>query len=326
MTKRSWSHTRALPVALALVLGGCIFDLGSLTRTDPLEATVVHGDSGPKIAMIDIRGVISESGSQSPLGPSRPSMVATTVEALDRAREDDVRALLVRIQSPGGAVSASETIYYEILRWKQETGRPVVAYMQGMATSGGYYAAMASDEIVAHPTAITGSIGVILAGVNVSGLMERFGIQDQTFTSGAFKDSGSPLRPMRDDEREHIGAVVDDLYARFREVVALGRPALDEAALAPLTDGRIFSARQALDVGLVDRLGHFDEAIRVVEARAGLTESRVVVYHRPDEFRDNVFSRGSLPPVQIVDVNILSLPLPRLEPGFYYLWPGALGR
>ncbi|UCE84691.1 MAG: signal peptide peptidase SppA [Deltaproteobacteria bacterium] len=312
--------------ALAAVLTGCVLDLGSLTQTRPLEETVVMGEGGPKIAMIEVEGVITESPRSSALGVERPSLVARSREALDMARDDDdVAALLLRVNSPGGTVSASETLYHEIQRWKQRSGKPVVAYLQGLATSGGYYVAMAADEVVAHPTAITGSIGVIMVGINVSGLMERFGVADQTFTSGEFKDAGSPLRPMRAEERDYFEQVVVDLHGRFREVVRLGRPALPPEDLDPISDGRIFTARQAADLGLVDRVGHLEHAVRALEARAGLSHSRVVVYHRPSEYRENVYSEAGPGPVQVVDIDLLPPFSHRLAPGFYYIWSPAAG-
>lgn len=313
---------RSLVALSLLALAGCVFDFGSFTRTQPLESKVVLGDSGPKLAMVELNGVISDSERSSPFGITKPSMVARTREALDRATDDDVAGLLVRINSPGGTVTASETLHHEVLRWKEQTGKPVVAYFQGLATSGGYYVAMASDEIVAHPVAVTGSIGVIIPGVNVSGLLNRFGVTDQTFTSGPYKDTGSPLREMRPDEREYLQAVVADLYDRFREVVALGRPKLTSAQIAPLADGRIFTARQALENGLVDSIGHLEEAVAALEQRAGIEESRLVVYHRPGEFRDNIYVRSG--PTVNIDVDVLSLDAKRLEPGFYYLWPPAV--
>ena len=318
----------AVVLGLALVLGtsGCVFDLGSFTRTEPLEEKLVRGEDGPKLAMIELEGLLSESVDRTPFGLSRPSVVARVRESLDIARDDDdVSGLLLRIRSPGGTVSASEVLYHELLRFKAETGRPVVAYLQGLATSGGYYAAMAADEIIAHPTAVTGSIGVVMAGVNLSGLMERFGVEDQTFTSGAYKDSGSPLRPMRPDERAQLQSVIDDLHARFREVVGAGRPDVAAAELDALADGRILTARQALAAGLIDRVGHLDDAVAALEARASLESSRLIIYHRPGEYRENVYSRAGAPPVQVVDVDVLSFAQKRLEPGFYYLWPGALG-
>ncbi len=319
------SLCRGVAIVIAMGLAGCVLDVGSFARTEPLREKIVLGDSGPKIAMIEVHGLISDSQRSSPIGISRPSLVSRISESLALAADDDdVAALLVRIRSPGGTVSASETLYYELLQWQEETGRPAVAYLDGLAASGGYYLAMATDEIVAHPTTITGSIGVIMSGVNVSGLMERFGIEDQTFTSGDYKDAGSPFREMRLEEREHFEAIVDDLHSRFQEVVVLGRPELDPRSVEALADGRIFTASQALELGLVDRIGHLDAAVRATEELANLSESRLIVYHRPAEYRDNVYTRAGQPPVQVVDIDVLSfLPSPP-EPGFYYLWPPAL--
>ena len=130
----------------------------------------------------------------------------------------------------------------------------------GMATSGGYYVAMSADAVVAYPTTITGSIGVIFTSVNLAGLMEKIGVEDQTITAGRHKDAGSPLRRMTGEERRHIQRVLDDLHARFVEVVASGRPALAPDALRALSDGRIFSAREAREAGLVDRIGDLEDA------------------------------------------------------------------
>jgi len=315
---------RPLMALLSLALAGCVFDLGSLTRVQPLEETRIRGQKGPKLVLIEVEGVISDAEARRPFGPVRPSLVARSREALDRAgKDDDVAGLLLRIRSPGGTVAASETLYHEIQRWKQENQKPVIAYMQGLATSGGYYVAMAGDRVIAHPTSVTGSIGVIMTGVNLSGLMERFGIANQSFKSGPFKDAGSPLRPMRPEERAQLQSVIDDLQARFIEVVAQGRPGLGRAAIQGLADGRIFSANQALKAGLVDQVGHLEEAIEVAEKLAGIRESRVVMYHRPGEYRDNIYSRSSTPPIQAVDIDVLSLVHDRLPPGFYYLWPLA---
>jgi len=314
--------TAALGLSLALGLGACSFDLGSITRVDPLQSKVVLGDSGPKLAMLEIDGIISAQPSRSPLGVNAPSMLATAREALDLAAEDsEVAALIVRVRSPGGTVAASEALHHEIARWKQETGRPVTAYLQGIAASGGYYAAMASDRIVAQPSSVTGSIGVIMPGFNIAGLMKRYGVSDQTFTSGEFKDSGSMLRPMRKGERRQLQGVIDALYARFVEVVRHGRPELSPEAVSELADGRIFTSTQALEVGLVDELGYLEDVQAALEKQIGATESRVIVYRRGDGLRQNIYA-GSPPPPAKDGFGLL--PSRRLPAGFYYLWPPAL--
>jgi protease-4 len=316
---------RLLALTLCVALTGC----GSLllpSKLQPLEESVVFGDRGPKIVQLEVQGVITESPRRTRLALVPPeSMLARVKEALNRAERDrDVVALLLRIQSPGGTVSASETLYHEILSWKERTGRPVVAHLEGLATSGAYYAAMAADEIVAHPTTVTGSIGVIFAGLNFAGLMEKVGITNQTLTGGEFKDSGSPFRPMRKAERAQLQSVIDDFYGRFREVVEQGRPQLEPAAVERLSDGRIFSARQALEHRLVDQIGYVQDSVATAEKWAGIETSRVVVYHRPREFRNNLYSGLVTTPHPLVDVDLLPAALEPLPPGFYFLWPEVL--
>jgi protease-4 len=300
--------------------------LGTLGGAAPLEESVVLGTTGPKIAMIEIEGLLSEQPERGRLRlSSEPSIVSRIREALDLAAEDrEVTALLLRIQSPGGTVSASETIHHEILEWKRRHDKPVVAFLDGLATSGGYYVAMAADEVIAHPTAITGSIGVILAGVNLSGLMERFGVSDQSIKSGPYKDSGSPLRPMEAADREMLQGVIAELHERFEGVVDEGRPGMSAERVAELADGRIYTARRAQELGLVDAIGHLEEAVRSVERRADIRESRVVTYHRPGQLRETIYAHTPVNPVQIVDVNLLPVGASSLPAGFYYLWPLAL--
>jgi protease-4 len=194
----------------------------------------------------------------------------------------------------------------------------VVAQLMGIATSGGYYVAMSADSVVAHPTTVTGSIGVIFAGLNLSGLMQKIGVENQTITSGAFKDTGSPLRPMRAEERAQIQSVIDDMYARFLAVVRSGRPRLSPEEISRLADGRIYSADQALENGLVDRVGSIEDAIAAVRTQAGLSDARVVTYHRPREYRKNLYTAQL--PADVPDLG-WSRPWPRLpQPAFLYLW------
>lgn len=317
-------------VLLLVAVFGTLFSAGCVSihfldgGRQPLVETVVYGTSGPKILLLDIEGLISEvAESRGFLTPDGESTVSRVREQLDRARNDSaVRGLLVRINSPGGTATASDIVYRELLDFKQERGVPVVAQLMGLATSGGYYVAMASDRLFALPTTVTGSIGVRFSGVNVSGLMEKLGIEDQTLTAGEHKDAGSPLRPMTGEERAQIQSILDDLHDRFKAVVAAGRSALDAQQIAALADGRVFSAVQAQANGLVDGIGYLRDAVAEIERRAGLESSRVVTYHRPTEWRQNLYTR---PPVPLRLRLGLALPLPELpRPGFLYLWaPGA---
>ncbi len=319
---RTWIPLNSLAACAALLLVGCITVNVGGPRRSKLEKSVVYGESGPEILMVDVTGVISAQPNPGAFGiGARESLLARVREQLDRGADDRVKALVLRIDSPGGTVTASEILYREILQFKKETGVPVVAAFMGTATSGAYYSAMAADTIVAYPTSVTGSIGVIFGGVNVSGLMEKIGVSNQTLTTGAFKDTGTPLRPMRSDERAQLQSVLDQMQDRFEAVVRAGRPELDAAEVAELADGRIYGAEQALEAGLVDSIAGLPEAIREAERRAGLESSRVVVFDRPGAWRANLFSMPPSPAPGLPDAGALLGPL--REPGFLYLWwPG----
>jgi protease-4 len=314
---------RIAGLGLALLLCACFnridVDLGLPDATAELEESVVLGEDGPKIALVEISGLISDEPRSGAFGLlAGPSMVAELREVLERAADDpEVGALVLRIESPGGEVGATETLHHELARFRREEELPIVAYLNGIAASGGYYVAMAADRVVAHPATVTGSIGVILPGLGFSGLMERFGVADQSVKSGEFKDVGSATRPMSAEDRAHLQGIVDDLHARFVDVVDAGRPGLDRPAASALANGRLFTARQALDAGLIDTVGYIEDALDAAEELAGIARSRVIMYHRPGRPRENVYSRSA--PTSA----LTSAELP-LAAGFYYLWPAAL--
>ena len=323
-----------------LALPGCVtIDVFGDSADAPLEESVVRGERGPKILLIEIDGVIGGDAIEDTFfGTTGPSLVARVREELDRARKDDqVRAILLRIDSPGGSATASDQIYTELVRFREERSVPIVAQLLETAASGGYYVAMAADTVQAHPTTVTGSIGVIFTSLNFAGLMEKLGIEDQTLTAGVYKDAGSPFRRLTAVERVQLQSVVDDLHVRFREVVSQGRPELDVARVNELADGRIYSAPQALEMGLVDSIGSLEEAVVRLEERLGVSATRVVAYHRPREVRRNVYaqSRGGpglsaagsrLAQGGLGGVGLGALGPLLSRPGFHYLWwPGVSG-
>jgi len=321
-----------LSLGLAAVAGasvGCI----SVNIRGPglgeLEESVVYGERGPKILLIEIDGVITEHALTSLLGVSRESTVARMVEQLDRARDDgDVRGVLLRIDSPGGSASASDDVYRALLDFKQEQGIPVVAQFMGVAASGGYYVAMAADEIHAEPTTVTGSIGVLFMGISFEGLMKRFGVRDQTITGGAHKDAGSFLRDMTPEEEAHLQSVVDDLHDRFKTVVQAGRPGLDGPAIDRLADGSVYSAKQAEAAGLIDGIRSLEETTEHCARLSGIAgDYRVVSYHRGSEYRNNLHTRAPIPQPQAKagsDWTAMLESTGLARPGFHYLWwPGA---
>jgi len=322
--------TRAL-LALGLALGtsGCFVSLGdplgALRGPRPLEESTVGGEGRAKILLIDVSGVITDAPTKHAFGlVEEESTVARMRAELEKAGKDDrVKAIVLRINSPGGGVTASDEIYGELRRWKTEEKRPVIAAFGDLAASGGYYVACAADRIVASPTTVTGSIGVILMNLNLEGLLAKIGARNETFKAGEHKDLLSPLRGATPEERRIVQSILDHLHARFIEVVRDGRPRLDESRLSQLTDGRIFDAAQALDAGLVDEIGDLHRAIDDAKAAANVETARVVMYHRPDEARENVYSATRGAPAQ---VNLLPVDLGVLGSGprFMYLWAPGL--
>ena len=201
-------------------------------------------------------------------GPIRSS--ASAIRQIKRyAADRSIAAVVVRIDSPGGEVGASQEIYAEVLRLRREGNKKVVASLGGVAASGGYYVAVAADTIVANPGTLTGSIGVILELYNVEGLLRKLGLDFTVVKSGKFKDIGSPVRPMLPEERAVFQGVADDTYGQFVDAVAGGRRLSREAVLK-FADGRVFTGRQAQGLGLVDLLGSYEDAIAVAGEMSGL--------------------------------------------------------
>jgi protease IV len=310
-----------LPAALAL---GCISVNLPTGQIEPLVESVLEGEGDAKVLIVEIDGVITESSEVADfLGTVSEGMVGRLHEELDMARsDDDVKALVLRINSPGGTVTGSDLIYDEIRRFREERKVPVVAQLMGIAASGGYYIALAADEIHAQRTTVTGSIGVIFSGFNLAGLMEKLGVENQTITSGAYKDAGSILRRMRPEERAQLQTVIDDLYERFVEVVKTGRAKLAPEKIRALADGRIFSANQALEAGLVDQISSFDASVRRARELAGLTSAQVITYHRPREYTNNYYTRATRRREALVD--LWPDTLPAQGPAFLYLWAPGL--
>lgn len=222
--------------------------------------------SGDRIAVIRVEGVIMDS--------------QVTVGELKRFSENpSVKAIVLRIDSPGGGVVPSQEIYDAVRQVRSKTSKTVIASMGNVAASGGYYIAAATDRIVANPGTLTGSIGVIMETANVEGLLQKIGVEGVVIKSGKFKDVGSPLRKMSDEERGLMQAVMDDVHKQFIEAVAEGR-AMELAEAQALADGRIFTGRQAKEAKLVDELGNLDDAIQLAADAVGIEGEPKVVEPR----------------------------------------------
>lgn len=216
-----------------------------------------------RIALVRVEGVILDA--------------KDTVEDLKRFGDSSsVKAIVLRIDSPGGGVVPSQEIHDAVLRVRNKQNKTVIASMGTVAASGGYYIAAAADRIIANPGTLTGSIGVIMELVNLEGLLKKVGVEGVVVKSGHYKDIGSPFRKMGPDDRRILQAVMDDVHNQFIEAVAEGR-SLDVAAVRTLADGRIFTGRQAVDAKLVDELGDLDDAVRIAADMVGIEGEPTVV-------------------------------------------------
>ncbi len=256
------------PFLMALLVLGAIF-LFFLTLVGVLSA-MRGGDKfalGDKVAVVEVEGMIVDPGK--------------TIERLHVALEDaSVKAVVLRIDSPGGGVGPSQEIHAEVVKLVQ--AKPVVVSMGSLCASGGYYIAAPATRIFANPGTITGSIGVIMEFTNIRELLDKIGLQNRVVKSGKHKDIGSPVRPMTAEEEAVLQGLIDDVHSQFVEAVAAGRK-LDPAKVAPLADGRIFTGRQAQVVGLVDELGNLEAAIDSAAQMGGISGEPKLFYPLPDK-------------------------------------------
>lgn len=234
-----------------------------------------------RIALIRVEGVIMDS--------------QATVGELKRFSENpSVKAIVLRIDTPGGGVVPSQEIYDAIKRVRNKNNKAVIASMGSVAASGGYYIAAATDRIVANPGTLTGSIGVIMETANIEGLLQKIGVEGVVIKSGKYKDVGSPLRKMSAEERGLLQAVMDDVHKQFIEAVAEGR-SMELRAAQVLADGRVFTGRQAKEAKLVDELGDLEDAIQLAAEVVGIEgEPKVVEPRRRFSLRELLDSKLSM--------------------------------
>jgi len=317
-------HTALVVSLLALLLSGCsVLSIDLQPRIRRLEEATVEGKGTAKILLLDLSGVLSDDPPGLSLGtaPPRVSLLARVQEELRKAEKDErVKALIVRINSPGGTITASDTLHREIYEFKQRKKVPVIAAIMDVGASGGYYAALAADTIVAHPTAVTGSIGVVMLTVDAHGLMEKIGVAPLAIKSGGMKDAGSPFRALTAHERAVFQSVIDDMFGRFVKLIARSRK-LPEERVRAFADGRIYTAEQALALGLVDRVAYLDQVLDMAKRAAGVEEARVIMYHRPKEYRASIYATASVPSAAAeTALAQLAGVLGGSGPRFMYLW------
>lgn len=303
------------------------------------QVWIEDNNSKNKIAVIPIEGVIMSGGA------GRGSLVELVEKALNQAAEDgNVKAVVLKVNSPGGEVLASDDIYELIQNFQDKTRKPVVASMGSLAASGGYYVSAPCQWIVANELTITGSIGVIMHGYNFRGLMDKVGVRPEVFKSGKFKDMLSPDKREEDitaEEREIIQSMVNETFDKFKSVISEGRgnAAKKNVGLAesgrPLADnwqqfadGRILSGKEALRLGFVDELGNLDVAVDRARKLAKISDANVIEYQPVFDLSDlfGMLGQSSKSEARTVKIDV-GIDAPRLQLGrLYFLYPLALPR
>ncbi len=299
-----------------------------------MEETVIENNhSRNKIAVIDVHGIIADTRDEW----TGESLVGFLKDQFEQAAEDEhVKAVVLRIDSPGGEVLASDEIARFIQHFQDEHEKPVVVSMGSLAASGGYYISAPCRWIVANELTITGSIGVIMQNYNFRGLLNKVGVKPETFKSGKFKDMLSPDKEPAEitaEERAMIQSLIDETYAKFRSVVADGRQAAAKANKGKgrtlvsdwkdYADGRVFSGKQAYELGFADELGDFDTAVERALAIAGINEANLVQYRLPVSFANflRIFGKSHAQGIK-VDVGV---DIPKITAGkMYFLSPTVL--
>ena len=288
------------PILIGIFLVGAlagVFFLLSLFLTSilGLNGKIAKSD---KIAIINIESIITQS--------------SNTVRQIKKYADDKyIKAIVLRIDSPGGGVAPSQEIHSEILKVRKSSNKIVVTSMGNLAASGGYYIACASDKIVANPGTLTGSIGVIMTFSNIEELMKKIGLKTEIIKSGEFKDIGSPMREFTEKEKKLLQGVIDDVYDQFVNAVSVGR-SIAVQKVKELSDGRIFTGRQAFEIGLVDKLGSLEEAIKLAAELVGIEGKPKIVSEKKEK---NLLFK-------LLENKVLSY-LPKqlhIIPGLQYLW------
>ncbi len=234
------------------------------------------------IALIEIYGLISDQPTTTPLSVTNTSNSNALIKAIRQARQDGIKAILLQINSPGGTPAASQAVYQELMRTRQETEIKIVASLGDVAASGGYYIASAAHHILANPSTLTGSIGVIVRTQNISPLLDKIGIQTDNIKSGQYKDLLSPFNELSEGERSLLEEIVTQTYQQFLDAIVASRN-ISLEQLKPLADGRIFTGEQAKQVNLVDSLGNSYDALQKAAELAQITgEPRVRNYTSPN--------------------------------------------
>jgi len=311
----------ALAAAL-LLAAGCAphVHLDFLGKDEIQEITLLPSKAKEKVLVIDIEGMIGPLG-QGTLLDREGDVLSRVYHRLEKASMDPlVKGVILRLDTPGGDVTSSDVLYHEIRKFKEKKRAPVVALMMGVAASGGYYVASACDSIVAHPSTITGSIGVISVFPNIEGLFDKVGVKAIVIKSGGMKDAGSPFRSMSAEEQRIFQDIIDEFYEKFLRVVEERRKdAIAREELTKIADGRVYTAAQALELNLIDKIGYFDDALAEVLSQIPMREAKVIAYSYYPKRQTNLYA-SALGDTTLFAQKRIEDVLPALKSGFYYLW------
>jgi protease IV len=267
-------------------------DMFAVTDEMFAEEIIEEGDMLSKIAVLSINGVIQDTGDAESFFESPLYNHKAFMEQLDYVKEaDDVKAIILQVNSPGGGVVESAQIHDKIREIQKEMKKPIYVSMGSMAASGGYYVSAPADKIFASPETLTGSLGVIMQGVNYAGLAEKYGVEFTTIKSGPYKDIMSPSRPMTEDEREILQSMIDNSYEGFVKVISEGR-GMSVERVKEIADGRIYDGRQAKQLKLIDGFGYLEDVIENVRKDEKLGDATVVKYTESMGF-GSFFSMGA---------------------------------
>jgi protease-4 len=280
---------------MVFVFSGCgtgAYQIQMIPKDQKLKESELARDKGArdKIVVIDVDGALFNSRQDSWMRQG-VNPVSEFLDKLDKAAADkSVKAVVLRINSPGGSVAAADMMYHSLGQFKEKKDVPVVAFMMDLACSGAYYLACGTDGMVAQPSTVTGSIGTIMQTVSIEGTMKKIGVKTVAIKSGELKDMASPLHELSDKERVVLQGIIDGFYEQFLGVVEQGRPGLEAEAIRTLADGRVYTAPQAKKAGLIDKVGYADTAIDWAKQMGGIEKAKVVMYHRPLWTKPNIYS------------------------------------
>lgn len=315
-----------LALFLILFTGGCLSDIHLFSKgTEPLKEYTLSGYGFSKTLLIPVNGEIGMTDT-SLLARRTPGLIPEVVAQLEKAERDSrIDSVILLLNSPGGTVTGSDLLYEEIRRFKQNSGKKLYAMILDMAASGGYYIALPADEIWAHPTSLTGSVGVIFLRPQIDGLMKIIGVKVNASTSGKYKDMGSPFRGGKPEENAIFQAIVDRMADCFYSRVTRHRGGkMTSGDIALVKTARIFTADEALKTGLIDRIGYLNDLLKKAKSNP---HAKVIVYRREEFHNDNPYnlktSSASAETPSLFGKSLFGKAA-GLQAGFYYLWPAVL--